>query len=47
MTATLSTKDLDAALAVIRAATAADGDHPFELPVIERLTQLVPADCAG
>ena len=32
MTAKLTTKDLDAALAVIRAASVADGDHPFELP---------------
>jgi DNA-binding CsgD family transcriptional regulator len=47
MSAKLSTKDLDAALAVIRTASAADGDHPFELPVIEQLTQLVPADQAG
>jgi DNA-binding CsgD family transcriptional regulator len=47
MTANLSSKDLDAALAVIRAAAAADGDHPFELPVIEHLARLVPADHAG
>lgn len=47
MTAKLSTKDLDAALAVIRAASSADGHHPFELPVIEQLTRLVPADQAG
>ncbi len=47
MTAQLSPKDLDAALAVIRAAAAADGDHPFELPVIEHLARLVPADHAG
>ena len=47
MSAKLSTKDLDAALAVIRTASASDGDHPFELPVIEQLTQLVPADQAG
>jgi DNA-binding CsgD family transcriptional regulator len=47
MTATLSTKDLDAALAVIRTASTTDGNHPFELPVIEQLTRLVPADQAG
>jgi len=47
MTTRLTTKDLDAALAVIRAAAAADGDHPFELPVIEHLSRLVPADHAG
>jgi DNA-binding CsgD family transcriptional regulator len=47
MTAQLTTKDLDAALAVIRAAAVADGDHPFELPVIEQLSRLVPADRAG
>jgi DNA-binding CsgD family transcriptional regulator len=47
MTAQLSTKDLDAALSVIRAGAAADGDHPFELPVIEQLSRLVPADHAG
>ena len=47
MATKLSTKDFDAALAVIRAASAADGSHPFELPVIEQLAQLVPADQAG
>ncbi|MGN6798435.1 MAG: helix-turn-helix domain-containing protein [Gaiellaceae bacterium] len=47
MTAQLTTKDLDAALAVVRAAAAADGIHPFELPVIEHLARLVPADHAG
>ena len=47
MTANLSAKDLDAALAVIRAASTADGDHPFEMPVIEELTKLIPADQAG
>jgi len=47
MTARLSTKDLDAALAVIRAASATDGNHPFEHPMLEQLTQLVPADQAG
>jgi DNA-binding CsgD family transcriptional regulator len=47
MTDNLSAKDLDAALAVIRAAAAADGDHPFELPVIEQLARLVPSDQAG
>jgi DNA-binding CsgD family transcriptional regulator len=47
MTAKLSAKDLDAALAVIRTASAADGEHPFELPVIEQLAKLVPADQAG
>lgn len=47
MTVNLSAKDLDAALAVIRAASTADGDHPFEMPVIEELTKLIPADQAG
>jgi DNA-binding CsgD family transcriptional regulator len=47
MATKLSTKDLDAALGLIRAASASDGSHPFELPVIEQLTQLVPADQAG
>jgi DNA-binding CsgD family transcriptional regulator len=47
MTARLDTKDLDAGLAVIRAASVADGDHPFELPVIEQLAELVPDDQVG
>ena len=47
MTANLSAKDLDAALAVIRTASSTDGSHPFELPVIEELTKLIPADQAG
>jgi len=47
MTGKLSAKDLDAALGVIRAASTADGSHPFELPVIEELTKLVPADQTG
>src|SRR5690349_2623110 len=46
MTDRLSTRDLDAALAVIRTASAADGDHPFVLPVLVQLAQLVPADQA-
>jgi len=45
--ARLSTSDLDGALGLVREAAAADGDQPFKLPLIERLTALVPADRGG
>jgi DNA-binding CsgD family transcriptional regulator len=43
----LGVADIDRALEVVREAAAADDDQPFELPVMDRLTQLVPADWAG
>jgi DNA-binding CsgD family transcriptional regulator len=45
--ARLGVADFDRALEVVREAAAADDDQPFELPVMDRLTQLVPADWAG
>jgi DNA-binding CsgD family transcriptional regulator len=43
----LSHRDLDRVLGVVREAAPADGGQPFELAVIERLLELVPADRAG
>ena len=43
----LGLKDLDGALAVVAEAASMDGVQPFELPVIERLLDLIPADRAG
>jgi DNA-binding CsgD family transcriptional regulator len=44
---TLDARDVDRVLAVVAEAAAGDGAQPFELPVIERLLELVPADRAG
>jgi DNA-binding CsgD family transcriptional regulator len=43
----LDSRDVDRVLAVAAEATAGEGPQPFELPVIERLLELVPADRAG
>jgi DNA-binding CsgD family transcriptional regulator len=43
----LGPNDLDSALAVVAEAASIDGEQPFELPVIERLLDLIPADRAG
>lgn len=43
----LGPKDLDGALAVFAEAASTDGVQPFEIPVIERLLDLIPADRAG
>ena len=43
----LDSRDVDRVLAVVTEAAAGDGPQPFELPVIERLLELVPADRAG
>ncbi len=43
----LGPRDLDRALAVVAEAASIDGPQPFELPVIERLLALIPADSAG
>jgi DNA-binding CsgD family transcriptional regulator len=45
--ARLGAPDVDGALALVGEATAADGAEPFELPVVERLRALLPADRAG
>ena len=46
-TARLGPRDLDGALAVVAEAASINGAQPFELPVIERLLDLIPADRAG
>ena len=43
----LGPSDLDSALAVVSEAASVQGNQPFELPVIERLLDLIPADRAG
>ncbi len=43
----LGPNDLDGALAVVAEAASIDGAQPFELPVIERLLDLIPGDRAG
>lgn len=43
----LDSRDVDRVLALVAEAAAGDGPQPFELPVIERLLELVPADRAG
>jgi DNA-binding CsgD family transcriptional regulator len=43
----LSERDLDGVLAVVAEAAAAEGQTPFERPLIDRLMELVPADKAG
>jgi DNA-binding CsgD family transcriptional regulator len=43
----LSARDLDAVLGVVAEAAAADGDTPFELPLIDRFARLVAAEHAG
>ncbi len=43
----LGLRDLDSALAVVAEAGSIQGDQPFELPVIERLLDLIPGDRAG
>jgi DNA-binding CsgD family transcriptional regulator len=43
----LDSRDVDRVLAVVAEAAAGEGPQPFELPVIERLLELVPADRAG
>ena len=45
--ARLGPSDLDGALAVVAEAAATEGAHPFDLPVIERLLGLIPADRGG
>jgi DNA-binding CsgD family transcriptional regulator len=45
--ARLGAADLDGALGVVREAATAEGEQPFELPVIDRLALLVPADRCG
>ena len=43
----LGPNDLDGALALVAEAASTHGAQPFELPVIERLLDLIPADGAG
>jgi DNA-binding CsgD family transcriptional regulator len=43
----LGRRDLDGVIELVAEAAAANGDQPFERPVIERLATLVPSPCAG
>jgi DNA-binding CsgD family transcriptional regulator len=47
MSASLAERDVDGVLSVLGLAASMDGSEPFELPVIERLVELIPADDAG
>jgi DNA-binding CsgD family transcriptional regulator len=47
MSASLAERDVDGVLSVLGLAASMDGPQPFELPVIERLVELIPADGAG
>ena len=47
MSASLAERDVDGVLSVLGLAASIDGSRPFELPVIERLVELIPADGAG
>jgi hypothetical protein len=44
---TLGHRDVDLLLAVLGEAATCNGAQPFELPVIDRLQELVASDCAG
>lgn len=43
----LAERDVDGVLSVLGLATANDGAQPFELPVLQRLVELIPAVDAG
>lgn len=43
----LGVRDFDRTLELVREAAGADGEQPFEEPLIHRLMRLVPADWAG
>jgi DNA-binding CsgD family transcriptional regulator len=43
----ISVRDLDAVAGIVAEAAAVDGEDPFDVALIERLAQLVPADYAG
>jgi DNA-binding CsgD family transcriptional regulator len=43
----LAQRDVDGVLSVLAEATAADGAQPFDLSVVRRLVELIPADDAG
>jgi DNA-binding CsgD family transcriptional regulator len=45
--AQLSGRDVDGVLSVLGLAASTNGAQPFELPVLERLVKLIPADGAG
>lgn len=47
MSASLAERDVDGVLSVLGLAASMNGPQPFELPVVERLVELVPADNAG
>jgi DNA-binding CsgD family transcriptional regulator len=43
----LAERDVDGVLSVLGVATASDGVQPFELPLVQRLVELIPAVDAG
>jgi hypothetical protein len=43
----LAGRDVDGVLSVLGVATASDGVQPFELPLVQRLVELIPAVDAG
>lgn len=45
--AVLSERDVDGVLSVLGMAASMDGAKPFELPVVQRLVELIPAEGAG
>lgn len=45
--ASIAVQDADEIAGIVSQAAAADGETPFELPLIDRLARLVPADRAG
>jgi hypothetical protein len=45
--ARLAERDVDGALSVLGMAASTEGAQPFELPVVQRLVELIPAEAAG
>ena len=43
----LSERDVDGVLSVLGLAASMEGAQPFELPVLQRLVELIPAEGAG
>lgn len=43
----LAERDVDGVLSILGEASSTDGAQPFELPVVQRLVELIPADDAG
>jgi DNA-binding CsgD family transcriptional regulator len=45
--AQLAERDVDGVLSVLGLAASTEGAQPFELPVVQRLVELIPAEAAG